>query len=56
MLSKVDRTVDSYIFFQKIATIATGRLSIFRGLCLIDFSRKVAEFVQNGLKIIKIFR
>ena len=33
MLSKVDHTVDCRDFKKIIATIATGRLSIFRGFC-----------------------
>jgi hypothetical protein len=56
MVSKVDRTVDSCIIFQKGATVATSRLSIFHGFSPIDFSGEVAEFVQNGLKISKMFR
>jgi hypothetical protein len=57
MVSKVDRTVDSCIIFQKKgATVATSRLSIFQIFSLIYFSGEVAEFVQNGLKILKIFR
>ena len=56
MVSKVDRTVDSCIIFQKGATVATSRLSIFHGFSLIDFSGEMAEFVQNGLKILKMFR
>jgi hypothetical protein len=55
MVSKVDRTVDSCIIFQKGATVATSRLSIFYGFSLIYFSGEVAEFVQNGLKILTIF-
>ena len=55
MLSKFDHTVDCRDFTQKIATVATSRLSIFCGFRLIDFSGKVAEFVQNGLKILTIF-
>jgi hypothetical protein len=56
MVSKVDRTVDTCIIFQKGATVATSRLSIFHGFFLIDFSGEVAEFVQNGLKILKFSR
>jgi hypothetical protein len=56
MLSKVDHNVDSCIIFQRIATVATSRLSIFFVFFLIDFSGKVAEFVQNGLEIFKSFR
>jgi hypothetical protein len=57
MVSKVDWIVDSCIIFQKGATVATSRLSIFHGFSLIYFSgEEVAEFVQNGLKILKIFR
>ena len=33
MLSKVDRTVDRRDFNKKKATVATSRLSIFRGFC-----------------------
>jgi hypothetical protein len=33
MVSKVDRTVDCRDFKQKMATVATSRLSIFRGFC-----------------------
>jgi hypothetical protein len=47
MVSKVDRTVDSYV----IATVATSRLSIFRGFCLIDFCGKVASKSPNSYKI-----
>jgi hypothetical protein len=56
MVSKVDRIVDSCIIFQKGAIVATSRLLIFHGFSLIDFSGKVAEFGQNGLTILKIFR
>jgi hypothetical protein len=38
MVSKVERIVDSCIIKKKIATVATSRLSIFRGFCLIVFS------------------
>ena len=33
MVSKVDRTVDCRDFKKEIATVATSRLSIFRGFC-----------------------
>jgi hypothetical protein len=59
MFSKVYRTVDCRDFKKKIATVATSQLSIFRGFCCgfsSDFSGKVEEFVQNGLKIFEKFR
>ena len=57
MVSKVDRTVDCRDFKKEIATVATSRLSIFRGFCcgfFIGFQWEMEEFVQNGLKIFKI--
>jgi hypothetical protein len=56
MVSTVDWTVATCIIFQKIPTVATSRLSNFCGFCLIGFSAKAAEFVQNALKIFKNFR
>jgi hypothetical protein len=59
MVSKVDRTVDSCIILKKIATVATSRLSIFRGFCLRfqwESGLKITEFVQTGLKISKKIR
>jgi len=60
MLSNVDHTVDSRDFKKRNSTVATSRLSIFRGFCCrsfsSDFSAKVEEFVRNGLKIFKSFR
>ena len=47
MVSKVDRTVDSCIIFQKIATVAT----IFCGFRLIDFNGKVASKSPNLYKM-----
>jgi hypothetical protein len=60
MVSKVDRTVDygfkswldcwQLYYFKKKSqhTVATSRLSIFRGFCLIDFSGKVASKSPNS--------
>jgi hypothetical protein len=51
MVSKVDRTVDRRDFKKKIATVATSRLSIFRGFCCGLFHRiSVAEW-KNSYKM-----
>jgi hypothetical protein len=52
-------TVDSRGFKKEIATVATSRQSIFVDSDVdfsSNFSGKMEEFVQNGLKIFKNFR
>ena len=60
MVSKVDRTVDCRDFKKKNATVATSRLSIFRGFCygfFIGFQWESGRIrTKYGVKIFKNYR